>query len=270
MKNDIFYHSGSFGDIIYSIPFCLSSINIHHSEQLSCGNKYTLLLDLCCCHKSNGNIEQALDNLKKVAQLLSIQPYIRQVICQEKVSWGDYHALDLGIFRKGKLNLVGGDISLRYNFLRRQLRYYNIYQPWLIVPQSDKFNSYKDKIVVFRTTRYRNNKVDFSLLKQFSDRIVYIGLEKQYTLFCIQNGFKPQYLRLNNFIQVCQLLKSCAFVIGNQTFFFSLAQALKVPRMLQMCYAQPDVIVHGDNANDFVDMEDFRETLKLYMKNFIG
>jgi hypothetical protein len=37
-----------------------------------------------------------------------------------------------------------------------------------------------------------------------------------------------------------------------------------------MCYAQPDVIVHGDNANDFVDMEDFKETLKLYIKNFIG
>lgn len=268
MNNNIFYHSGAFGDIIYSIPFCLSCVGIYNSQQLE-KNKYTLLLDLCCCHKPNGDYDIAYQNLKKVAQLMNIQPYIQQVICQKQISWGDYGALDLGIFRKGKINLVGGDISLRYNFLRRQLNYFNIYQPWLKVPQTDKFKQYKNKIVVFRTTRYRNHKIDYSLLKKYSSDCVYIGLQKQYSLFCIQNGFKVQFLKLDNFIQVCQLMKSCAFVVGNQTFLFSLAQALKVPRLLQMCYAQPDVIVHGNGSNDFVDMEDFQNLLKLYSNNYL-
>ena len=37
-----------------------------------------------------------------------------------------------------------------------------------------------------------------------------------------------------------------------------------------MCYNQPDVIVHGDGANDFVDMDDFNKLLNLYVKNYIG
>ena len=98
---------------------------------------------------------------------MSIQPYIQQVICDKKVNWAEYNALDLGIFRKGKLNLVGGDISLRYNFLNRQLKYFNIYDSWLKIPPTDKFNSYKNKIVVFRSTRFRNHKINFTPLKNF-------------------------------------------------------------------------------------------------------
>lgn len=267
-KKDVFYHSGAFGDIIYSVPFCLSCVGTYNVQDLE-KNKYTLLLDLCCCHKPNGNFDVAYENLKLVAQLMAIQPYVRQVMCQKKISWGDYGALDLGIFRKGKVNMACGDISLRYNFIRRQLNYYNVYQPWLVVPQTDKFNQFKKKIVIFRSPRYRNNKVNYSPLRQFVKDCIYIGLQKQYTLFCIQNGFKPQFLRLNNFIQACQLMKSCAFVVGNQTFLFSLAQALKVPRLLEMCYSQPDVIVHGNGANDFVDMEDFAKLLMLYKKEYL-
>jgi hypothetical protein len=65
--NNIFYHSGSFGDIIYSIPFCLSNIGIFSFDEIkNCKTSYTLLLDLTCCHKPNGDYDFALENLNKI------------------------------------------------------------------------------------------------------------------------------------------------------------------------------------------------------------
>ena len=112
--------------------------------------------------------------------------------------------------------------------------------------------------------------MDYRILKDISNRLVYIGTQQQYLSFCIQNGFKCLFYRLNNFVQACQMMQKCAFVIGNQTFFFSLAEALKIPRILQFYRGQPDVIPHGDYANDCVDTQDFKVLLKLYMDKFLG
>ena len=269
MQNNVFYNPGAFGDIIYSIPFCLSCVGTTSYKDLD-KNKYTLILDLCCVHKTVGHFDQAFQNLKKVADLVRLQPYIGNLICQKRVDWASFKALDLGIIRKGRIDMNRGDISIRNNFLRRQMSYYNLYQPWLIVPQNDNFNYMRNKIVVFRSNRYNNNRMNYSCLKDLANRIVFIGTQKQYTDFCLKHGFKCLFYKLNNFIEACQILQKCAFCIGNQTFFFALAQSLKVPRILESYKNLPDVIPHGDNANDAIDTEDFKILLKMYCDKFLG
>jgi hypothetical protein len=36
-----------------------------------------------------------------------------------------------------------------------------------------------------------------------------------------------------------------------------------------MCFDVPDVIVHGDYANDFVDMKDFKLLFNMYRERFL-
>ena len=97
--------------------------------------------------------------------MLKIQPYIKNVICEKSLNLNNYDALDLGGFRNGKINMCAGDISLRYNFLKRSLNYYNVYQPWLHIDKNEKFDWARNKIVVFRSPRYRHNKISYTFLK---------------------------------------------------------------------------------------------------------
>lgn len=268
MYNDVFYSPGAFGDTIYAIPFCLSCVGTYQYKDIA-KNQFTYLMDLCCCHKPNGDRKLAYENLCKLSQLIKIQPYIKKLICQPRIPFGNYGALDLGIIRKGRVNMNNGDISLRYRFLRRQFEYYSLEQPWLVVPETQKFNDLKDKIIVFRTSRYRNVKVSYRHLNKYISKIIFVGTQSEYNSFCLQNNFRPLFVRLNSFIELCQMMKACAFVVGNQTFFFALAQALKVPRLVQMSSTIPDVITHGKNGNDFVDNQDFICLLDMYYKKFI-
>jgi hypothetical protein len=94
--------------------------------------------------------------------LLKLQPYIKNVVCEKEVDFKTYNAIDLGQFRNGRVNILTGDITQRYNFINRQLKYFNIYDSWLKLPKTIlNYDHFKNKIVVFRTNRYRNSKINY-------------------------------------------------------------------------------------------------------------
>ena len=48
-----------------------------------------------------------------------------------------------------------------------------------------------------------------------------------------------------------QLIKSCKFFLGNMSLFYPMAEALKVPRLLEACPEFPVVQPVGIDAYDF-------------------
>lgn len=264
---DRFYNPGAFGDIVYAIPFCLSCVGILNASQLDNGGKFEYYLDLCCNHKENG-VDIALASLRMLGDVLALQPYIKALHIERSVDWGGAHALDLGIIRKGRVNMKQGDITRRYRFLRRLPDYYDASDPWLIVDGANdpKYDWLEGRIAVFRTSRYRNRKIPhYNLLRPYANRLVYFGTKGEHEAF-VQSMHCEVPLFNGTFIDICRAFQRCSFVVGNQTFLFSLAEALKVPRMCEMSSEIPDVMPLGRLANTFVDVDDMRECLKMYIR----
>jgi len=262
MTDNVFYNPGSLGDIIYAIPFCLSCVGTYSYKDID-KNQFDYMLDLCLIHKDKG-ITGALNSLKLLGDLIRLQPYIRSCTVEEKVDWESASALDLGIIRKGKVDMGKGDIIYRYHFLRRQPNYYNSEDPWLIVDKTEsKFDFMKGKICVFRSPRYRNDMVNFSSLRKYANKCVYMGTEKEYVIFKQETGINLPFFK-SNFIDIAKAMCRASFVVGNQTLLFSIAESLKVPRLCEMSTKVPDVMPRGNWGNDFVDENDLAVCLKMY------
>ena len=261
--NNRFYNPGAFGDIIYAIPFCLSCVGILNSGQLYNGAKFDYYLDLCCCHKEHGNA------LTMLGDVLRLQPYIGELrIKLNESALAGTDALDLGIIRKGRVNMNSGDITRRYRFLRRLPDYFDASTRWLVVDGHDasEYDWLEGKIAVFRTSRYRNRRIlNYNSLKPYAGRLVYFGTQSEHAAFC--NEMRLQIPRFEgNFVDTCRAFQRCAFVVGNQTFLFALAEALKVPRLCEMASNIPDVMPLGHLANCFVDDHDLNECVRMYMR----
>lgn len=268
-KIPYFYNPGMLGDVIYSIPFCLACIGIYSKNDLTNGKKFNLILDTLI--KRNPNVQQTHQSLLSLKELLQTQPYFNQIQCfKGRVDFGNlFKAFDLGGIRKKYVDMAKGDIQLRYNHLYRTLKHFELNDPWIVLPKNEKYNFANNKIIVFRTPRYRNNRTNYQGLKKYSDKIIFIGAKSDYETFVRQNLFKPQYQETTSFMQVANILNNCAFCVGNQTSYFALAEALKIPRLCQMASDVPDVIPKGNYANDFVCTEDLNICLELYYKEFI-
>jgi len=78
-----FYNPGALGDIIYSLPFCLSVAGIYSFNELNNGNKFNFISDGAVTqYIINSNTYQSLLSIK---QLLQTQPYFNHIIMKEEL-----------------------------------------------------------------------------------------------------------------------------------------------------------------------------------------
>ena len=54
-----------------------------------------------------------------------------------------------------------------------------------------------------------------------------------------------QHIGSTDALELARAIAGAKFFIGNQSFFFAVAEALKVKRALEVCYQTPNVIVEG-------------------------
>lgn len=265
-KDLLFYNPGMLGDVVYCIPFCLSCSGTYCKEDLN-KNKFTLLIDTLIHHKNNGN---AFQNLCMLRDLLSFQPYFEKIICEPHIDFEKYGALDLGKIRKNLVDMGRGDIVYRYRYLRPLKNFYRAEDPWIVLPEQiiqSEYHYFHDKIVIFRSQRYNNPNISYSYLKKFKEHLVFIGLENEYVQFRNKFDVHINFIKPKHFIEVACILNNCKFCIGNQTFYFSIAEALKVPRMLELYKNLPDVIPHGEMAMEYVDNISFEKLFDFFIKN---
>lgn len=134
-------------------------------------------------------------------------------------------------------------------------------KPWLQVEPNDTIPH--DTIIINRTERCRNENIDYSFLKQYESRLLFVGLESEWLKFKEETKIDLPLFTAKDFLELAQVIASCSFFIGNQSLCFSLAEAIKVPRILEICPFLPNVIPCGEHAYDFYYQQCFENYVQL-------
>jgi hypothetical protein len=239
-----FLHSGHLGDLIYSLPLvkelskkykCNFLININKKNETAYEN-----------HPS-GSVMINKRTAELLIPLLKEQKYINKVkiFNKEKIH------INLDLFR---------EIPVSINF--HSVRWYShLTGTPLKMEESclsvNNHHSEKNKIVIMRSPRYRNQYINYQFLKE-TKNIVCIGLESEY-----QDLKKSipnlEFYECKDFLEMAEIIKSSRFFIGNLCFAYSLAESLKVPRLLESCPDFPIVFPVGGEGYDFFHQEHFEK-----------
>ena len=140
---------------------------------------------------------------------------------------------------------------------------YDLSKPWIKVNPDE---SVKGKIVIARSIRYNAPDVDYSFLQKYNN-VIFVGLPEEYEL--MKKAIpKLKYKQTDDFLSLARIIAGADFFIGNQSFPFALAEALKVPRILESYYLSPNVIPEGENAYEFSFQPQFEFLVKKLVKTF--
>lgn len=242
-----FKHTGHAGDVIYSIPAM---------KALAKGKKIRLYFELNQPNRDftkqmrhpNGNVMLTDRSVELFKPLMQQQPEIEYF-----GAWnGEPIHYDLTAFRSFPFDYRMYSIT-RWYFLTFAVTA-DLGKPWLqIVPD----NRFSDKIVLARSSRYHALDISYSFLSKYNN-LYFVGVQEEYESMKSEIP-NLQYQAVSNFAELAAIIAGCKLFIGNQSFPFSLAEALKVPRILEVYYQCPNVVPEGPNAYDFCYQPQFEK-----------
>ena len=247
-KDYHFKHSGNAGDIIYALPAMLGlagtgDIHIHlHINQLASYGKKPHPL---------GNKMLDMKMVDQLRPLLLSQSSIKTCDIDKDQSI-DY---DFDLIRRYPLLLNRGNISRWYFWVFATN--YDLHKPWLYV--SNDF-LLKDTILIARSQRYNAPGIDYSFLQGYQN-VGFIGVPAEFEAMK-KRVPNIQYLPVTDFYVMAKYIASCKLFIGNQSFPFSIAEALKVNRLLEIYFQTPNVSTTGEKAFDFCFQPQFEKLVK--------
>jgi hypothetical protein len=127
----------------------------------------------------------------------------------------------------------------------------DISQPWIDTPGlTVNFQSY---ILINRTERYLNKLMNYSFLKKYEKELLFTGTEREHFLFCKEFDLNFPRLGVDNFLELAEIMKMSLFFLGNQSFPWNLANAMGVPRIVEMFSQAPNCqpFVGKDNYGSY-------------------
>jgi hypothetical protein len=244
-------HSGHAGDIIYSLPtikriweLTQAKINIYFKTDRPAN------LPNYASHPGGG----IMLNKKMAAMLIPLvqqQSYIN--LCE--VYQDQSIDIDLDYFRAGLIPQDRGNIAHWCGYITGVNP--KLYESWLTVqPHTD----YSNCIVINRSLRYQNTSISYQFLQKYKN-LKFIGVAEEYE--AIKHTLPNiEWIQAPDFLQLAQIIKGCKFFIGNQSFPFSLAEGLKVPRILEIPFDVINVIPEGEQGYDFLFQDHFESLVE--------
>lgn len=221
VENMTFFHSGSMGDIIYSLPTILT---------LGGGNLYI-------------KKESQYYTLRR---LIERQPYISRVMQGHAgTSLDGYRIIERKAFEEdnGGKHLAQCHLeALKVNF--------DLTNPWL-------FNIDRKliaPIVVGRSKRYHDkNEIDWSLLRDY--KVAFVGFENEYERLEKIAGFSPLKYECKDALDMAEVISGSLLFLGNQSLAFAIAEAMKHPRVLEVYHKNSNCIPNGGDGYTYLDEE---------------
>jgi hypothetical protein len=189
-----------------------------------------------------------------ITPLLERQPFIDHV--QE---WrGEDVDVDLGLIREGKFTpMPHGDLYFWQQLVLFQMAT-DFSKPWLEVSK-DGFNAMETvvdgRIILNFTERYRNPYLTYFWLKEYQDKLIFAGTEKEYNIFKKGNDLEIPRLIVNNFLELGQAIESCRFFMGNQSMCYHIAEGLAKNRLLEVSPQLPNVWPHTPKGQPYFHQE---------------
>lgn len=178
--------------------------------------------------------------------LIMSQEYIEDYL----VFTGQEHEIDFDKIRlEGYTNQPKGSLNRWFNYVFPQMSS-DLSKEWIHVHNGISSPS-TDKIIINFTQRHRNTFLNYFFLKEHQETLLFAGLEKERDAFCKEWDLDIPLLKVDNFLQLAQYINTCKFYMGNASMCFQIAEALKVPRILECFPMMPNVIPIGENAFDY-------------------
>lgn len=250
MQTAKFSHTGSIGD-------CLAAIPAMRQYYRLTGKKIILYLisgvravyyEGATHPTVNEKNEMVMLNSKAIEMmkpLFMAQDFIEDVIETTEDITG---AIRLHQFRETYTGLPAFSINRWYFYAFPDLTC-DLSGVWMTIPGTDK-DFAKGKIIITRTERYQNG-ADYSFLKPYEDDLIFSGTTREWNQFCMAFDLNVKKLTVTSFLDIAQAIKQSRFHITNQTMAFQISEALKHPRILELCSFAPNCIPIGENAYDF-------------------
>jgi hypothetical protein len=244
-------HSGNAGDIIYALP------TLKRIQEIT-GAKINLYFILGKPLKLSNNLTHPLGNVmlnqnmaNMLIPLVAQQPYINQC---ETYNNQNIH-IDLDYFRAGLIRQDRGNIARWCSYITGVSP--QLWKKWITVTPS---TSFKDSIIIARSSRYRNEIIDYSFLEKYPI-LKFVGVKDE---FLDMKRYLPnlEWVEVGDFFELAKIIAGCKVFIGNQSFPYSIAEGLKTPRILEVCFEVINVVPEGENGYDFLFQDHFESLVE--------
>lgn len=221
-----FNHSGNIGDILYSLYFCKELTEAANINKFDFHIQTNVKDPTLKNHKHPlGDVRMTNNAAEFIKPLLEAQSYINNVTISDNIA---ENSINLDLFRTLKINFAAGDIRAWYYNLCKQHLPREFWKPVLFV---DKDTTYKNKIFISATERYQNIFLDYKVLEPYKDKLMFVGTPEEHEIFKIKY-FDLQYLQCNTLLEIAKYISGAIGFIGNQCGLYSLAECLKINRIL--------------------------------------
>ena len=250
-----FSHSGHLGDLINSLPVIKEISKKKNCNLFININKRLTKKDIDISHPAK-EFYLTKDSFLKLKPLLESQDYIKEVNIFENQEID----IELDFFRELPMNLNIDSVRWYSHICGINP---NLNNPYLV--NIKKNNTFQNKIIIMRSLRRQNKDISFRFLQKFED-IVFTGLLSEYEDLRKQIP-NMKFYDCDNFLELAEIIKSCKLFIGNLSFGYTIAEALKVPRLLESKLNFPLVYPNGLNAYEFYFQCHFEKYVKEILNN---
>jgi len=240
-------HCGHVGDIINALPV-IKELSKKHLCNLFV--KINTPLNVYYHKHPSDNVFINKETYMKLLPLLKFQKFINKVdiFSEQNID------IDFDLIRQLPVNLLFDNI--KYSFLVTGL-HPDFESKYLSTNQN---NMFKDHVVIQRTFRYRNPYIDYKFLNKY-DNLLFVGTKNEFE--DMKKDVKNlKFHECKDFLEIASIIQSSKFFIANSSSCFPIAEALKVPRLLEGCPNYPAAQAHGKNAFAFYFQPHFEKWFK--------
>jgi len=257
MSNISFKHSGNVGDIIYSLPAVRSLLRNKGIEKAD----YYIQLNVPMGYSGPHPLGNVLMN-EKFFQML--KPLLKSQSFIDKVEIFENQKIDVDLdtFRKVPINPFTYCIP-RWYFLFIVGTNWDLSLPWLEVEKDDR---YKDKILVSRNPRLQSQYISYKFMEDYASEIVFVGVEEEFKDFKSVCSKCNEFYQASNFLELAKVLKGSRFVVANQGLIYTIAESIKIPRLLESNNKAANNIPIGPNGYDALFQKGFEYWFN-YLRN---
>lgn len=243
-----FKHSANSGDLIASLA-SIKKVCEDREAKAIIYQRIGLKADyyMGAVHPVTNESGQMVCMNKKMFDMLKPLIEYQNYVLEFREWQGEEVDFDLDLIRSYFVNMPYGSIQKWYSYVYPQLNC-DLTKKWLNVGHNELYNN---TVIINRTERYNNPQITYFFLKEYHHKLIFAGTQKEYENFCSEFKLEIPKLEVKDFLELAQAIYSCKFFIGNQSFCYNISEAIKVPRILELCSFAPNCIIYGSNGYDF-------------------
>tara|TARA_Y100000310_G_scaffold340253_1_gene435368 strand:+ start:181 stop:1353 length:1173 start_codon:yes stop_codon:yes gene_type:complete len=242
------------GDIMFALPACMEMGNVHFS--MTC---FQSPYGWASNHPYS-NEQYRRRTYQKLAELIDIQPYVTWAGAMDYDFQAEYDVDFDGVRTHGWPRAQDG-----VDMLRMYLDYvgsgFNLNRKWLVAPD-ECYSRFKEHILLQFNDRAVVDWIDFSVLKPLKDRLVFLGLGREYKFWRENGGFPIEHVKSGSVLDMAVLIKSVELYIGCSSAPVVIAEGLKVRRIYCQWLRRPFFKPYGNMATTVTTHDEFVAALQ--------